>query len=557
MTYAERATRYAQDVTEGRVLACKWVKRAGQRHLDDLAASESPSYRWVFDAKRVHNICAFAEQMRHEKGELQGQRFRLEDWQIFILASIFGWVDRETGIRKFYEAFILVPRGNGKSPLAAIIALWMTFFEREPGAESYCGATTLEQALEVFRPAKAMVEQSPALLRMGIVAAAKSIYQASTRSRFKPVIGKAKYGGSVYLAILDEAHQLADSTLYDALKTGANKRKNSLILTISTAGVQSRESHCYAQQQDVEKILEGVIPGDRMFAIIYMADPEVDWTSRDAVRMANPNLGISSDAEKLFADHDEAIRNPAKQNTFRCMHLDQWMSAASAWMNMTEWGKCKDSKLTNETVKDLPGWIGTDLASTLDLSAMVRVHRKEVSGRPHYYCFTRAYLPEARVNAPENQHYQAWAKQGYLTATHGSSIDYDVIETDALSDILRFRVQELPYDARYADAWSQRVSTKSGVTRIVIPPSPAELSPAMKELEAAVYDGRFHHDGHPVLTWCISNLFTRETSAGNYTMPEKQKPESKIDAAIALCIAMRRAMVAPAPKKTSFKPFFI
>jgi len=210
---------------------------------------------------------------------------------------------------------------------------------------------------------------------------------------------------------------------------------------------------------------------------------------------------------------------------------------------MAEWQKCYDPELTEETVKDLPCWIGSDLASKLDLSSTVKLFRRDTDDKPHYYALCRAYLPEAKVNAPENQHYQKWVAQGFLSATSGSSIDYALLEADALEDIGKYQVQELPYDARYADQWSQRVSEISGTTRVEAPPSPAVLSPAMKELEAAIYDGRFHHDGHPVLKWCMSNVLTRETPSGNYTMPDKPKPESKIDCAVALFIAMTRAMV--------------
>jgi phage terminase large subunit-like protein len=537
ISYARRATRYATDVVSGKIIASKWIKLAAKRHLDDQAR---PNYRWRFDEHKANQICSFAEQMRHEKGVLQGQPFRLEPWQIFILASIFGWIDA-SGIRKYREAFILVPRGNGKSPLAAIIALWMAFFEGEPGAEVYCVATTLVQALEVFRPAKAMVEQvDAAFKRMGITAAAKSIFQTATRSRFQPVVGKPGDGASIFCAIMDELHEATDPDQYDVFKTGANKRKNSLILIISTAG-STTEGPCRAKQRDVEQVLEGVIENERLFGVIYMADPEVDWTSREALLMANPNLGVSNDEEALLLDQAEAVRNPAKQNIFRCKHLNQWMTAASAWMNMQAWSKCADLILTADSLKDLLCWLGSDLASKLDLSATVKLFRKDIDGRPHYYAFTRSYLPEERVNAPENQHYQRWSKQGHLTATPGSSIDYSAIEADSLSDISTYKVQELAYDARYADQYSQRVSEQSGITRVETPPSPAILSPAMKELEAAVYDGRFHHDGDPVLTWCMSNVLTRETSVGNYTMPEKERPENKIDAAVALFIAMSRA----------------
>jgi phage terminase large subunit-like protein len=357
---------------------------------------------------------------------------------------------------------------------------------------------------------------------------------------------------------MDEAHQLLDGQQYDNFRTGLSKRKNSLLLTISTAGVSSTENPCYQLQQDAQRVLEGVIENDRLFAAIYCADPDVDWASLEAARMASPNLGVSIDEEQILLDQREAVRNPARQNAFRAMVLNQWMTASSAWMNMSAWQKCYDPSLTEDSVKGLPCWIGSDLASKLDLSSTVRVFRRDLDGRPHYYALCRAYLPAERVNAPENQHYQKWAKQGFLTATPGSSIDYSMIEADTVADIGKLQVRELPFDARYADQWSQRVSELSGAIRIETPPNPGVLSPAMKELEAAVYDGRFHHDGNPLLTWCISNVLTRETPAGNFTMPDKERPENKIDAAMALFLAMSRAMLAPAQKKRlSFQPFFV
>jgi phage terminase large subunit-like protein len=536
--YATRATKYAQEVCDGSILACKWVRLACQRHLDDL---QKRDYRWTFDFKRANAICVFAESMRHEKGSLQGQRLRLEDWQVFVLASVFGWVDKDTCIRKYREAFILCPRGNGKSPIAAIVALWMSFFDGEKGSEVYCGATTEKQAWEVFRPARAFVEQEPALQRTGIVAAAKSIYTESTRSRFAPVIGKPGDGASVYCAILDEWHEADDAVQYDTFKTGANKRPNSLLLVISTAGVTT-EGPCYQKQKDVEQVLEGVIDNERLFGIVYTIDEETDWTSREALVMANPNLGVSNDEEALLLDQTEAVRNPAKQNIFKTKHLNVWCTALSGWMNMQAWAKCYDPELA-EKIKGLPCWHGSDLASKIDLSATSRLFRDDSEAKPHYYCLTRAYLPEERVNLPENQHYQAWVRQGWLTATPGSSMDYATIEADALAEIEQYKIRELAYDERYADQYSQRVSEQSGIPRVVVKPNPSELSPAMKELEAAVYDGRFHHDNNPLLTWCMGSVLSREVkSTGNLSMPDKERPENKLDAAIALFIAMSRAM---------------
>lgn len=448
------------------------------------------------------------------------------------------------------EAFILIPRGNGKSPLAAIIALWMTFFDGELGSEVYCGAAGEDQAREVFRPAKAMVEQVPELFkRYGITAAAKSIFQESTRSRFKPVIRNPKDGASIYCAILDEWHEALDAVQYDCFRTGANKRKNSLLLEISTAGVTT-EGPCHQKQKDVELVLSGTVENDRLFGIIYGIDDDTDWTSRDALVMANPNLGISNDEEALLDDQAEAVRNPQKQNIFRTKHLNVWCTALNGWMNMAAWQSRSDPALKAEPLVHLACWHGSDLASKLDLSATVMLFRDDSLGdRPHYYCFAKAYLPESRVNLPENQHYQGWVKQGWLTATRGSSMDYSTIEADTLADIAKYKISELAYDARYADEYSQRVSEESGIPRVEVPPSPAALTPAMKELEAAVYDGRFHFDGNPLLTWCIGNVLTYETRSGNYAMPDKQTPNNKIDVAMALFIAMARAMLAPPIKR--------
>lgn len=554
-THAERATDYARNVVGGNIVASRWIRLACERHIRDL----DQSTRWTFNHDWANRVCKFAEMMPHEKGILQGQRIKLEDAQVFILASIFGWVDRATGIRKYREALVMLPRGNGKSPLAAIVGLFMAFFAGEPGAEVYTGANKLSQSMEVFRPAQAMVDQVAELReRFGIEAAAKSIFQLSTRSRFQPVVKKPGDGASVWCGILDELHEAINSVLYDTFKTGANKRPGSLVLVISTAGIASQENPCYQLQKEAEQVLEGIVDNDRLFAAIHCADPDVDWTTPLAVEMANPLLGISNDREAILLDQQAAVRSPAKANIFKAKHLNLWSSASAAWMSMPAWDACCDPSIDEAKLKSLPCWIGSDLASKLDLAACIRVYRDDSGAKPHYYALTRCYLPSERVEAPENQHYQAWAAHGYLTSTDGSSIDYSIIEADAIADISSYQVQELPYDARYADQWSQRVSDATGIPRVVIPPSPADLSPAMKELEAAVYDARFHHDGHPVLRWCMNNVLTRETAAGNYTMPTKQRAEAKIDCAIALFIGMARARLhTPKITRPAPKPFFL
>ena len=545
ISFTDRAVRYAKAVVAKQIPNSKWIRLACERFLVDL---EKTDWRWTYDSTRSDKVCRFIQMCPHEKGTKQGEPLLLEDFQVWIVCNIFGFVDKHTRLRRFKEAFLLIGRKNGKSPLAAAIALYMTFFDGEKGAESYCGALTEKQALEVFRPAKAMLEGMPDLCRRyGITINAQSLIQESSRSRMVPVIGTGRDGSMPHLFVGDEAHQWRDSSLYDAQSTGMVGRLQPLKLIISTAG-DTIEGPCFAKQREVEEMLDGTIPNERLFGAVFTADPDIDWTSREALISANPNFGVSVQEEYLIDAQAEAVRNSAKQGTFRCKHLNHWVTAASAWMNMEFFRRCADPSLKPEQLVNNPCILASDLASKIDLSATVKVFRRDIDGKPHYYCFARCYLPEDRINDPANQHYQRWMHDGFLIATNGNSMDYAVLEADTIQDINTFKVECLAYDERYADQYAQRVSEATNVQRVVIPPSPAQLSPAMKELEAAVYDGRFHYDGNPILTWAMGNVLTKETAAGNLTMPDKAKPEAKIDPAVALFIAMNRAMlIAPAP----------
>lgn len=533
--------RYAEDVIATRVLAGKWVRLACKRFLNDLELGYE-GWTYCYNEQKANAVCAIIEIFPHEKGELQGEPVRLGDWQCFIFCNLFGWVNRTTGFRRFREALIMVPRGNGKSPMAAWFTVIMAFFDGEGGSEVYNAATTEDQAMEVFRPAKAIVEMLPDLQEeFGIEVNAKSLYQATTRSRVKPVIGKPKDGKAPHGVTNDEYHEQIDDKLYDSFKRGMNKRRQSLLFNVSTAG-DTIEGPCYRMQQDVQLILERSYENQRMFGMIFDVDEGVDWTTRDALVMANPNFGVSIDEEAMLSDQAEAVRNSAKQNGFRCKNQNFWAQQASAWMNMQSWRKCKKD-INEEQFLGATCHIGSDLASTLDLSATVKLFtRIGENGKPIYSAFCRAYLPKSRAFDPARPHLQGWTHDKFLTATEGSAIDYKLIEDETVADIERFKVKSLCFDQRYAGQWAQQINARTGIDTIVVAPSPSELSPAMVELEGAVEEGRFEHDGNPVFTWCMSNMQARRNAAtGNYHMPTKDEPEKKIDVAIALLIAMTQA----------------
>jgi phage terminase large subunit-like protein len=341
--YAAIATRYANQVVAGEIEACLQIRQACKRHLDDLRRSTHGGFEFVFRPESAARVCEFIEALPHVKGKWAARRenIRLEPWQVFFVASVFGWVERAEPTRyRFTEAWLVVPRKNGKTALAAGIELYKFAADDEFAAEVYIGATSEDQAKRTgFSAARAMAMRSPGLQKaFGIKINVKSLVRDSDGSLLKPVISKPGDGDSPSCAALEEYHEHPTSELYDTMKTGMGARENPLELVITTAG-SNRSYPCYAQQREIEQMLAGMLPmNDRLFALIYTIDPDDDWQSPDVLRKANPNYGVSVDPQRLRDDQLVAIRSARKQNTFKTKHLDVWVNASVSWLNMAKPG---------------------------------------------------------------------------------------------------------------------------------------------------------------------------------------------------------------------------
>ncbi|MFI2810151.1 terminase large subunit [Microbulbifer sp. JSM ZJ756] len=545
---------YCTDVLTGARPACRWEILAVQRHVDDLERPSDESWPWVFDEAKALKIIRFVELLPHVKGKWAAgrglsKRIRLEPWQKFILGSLFGWVHRETGLRRFRIAYICVPRKNGKSVIAAGIGLYMLTEDGEYGAEVYCGATSEKQAWEVYRPAQKMAERTPSFRRAyGVTSHARRLEcdQRGTKrlpdnSRFEPVIGKPGDGASPSCAILDEVHEHQDDVLYDTMLTGMGAREQPLMLGITTAGNQVA-GPCYAIQQDLQSVLEGSIENDELFGIVYTIDAEDDWTSEQALVKANPNYGISVGADYLKARQREAIQSPRKQNTFRTKHLDVWVTARNAWLNMVDWNKQADPDLQVDDFLHDPCTKALDLSSKLDITSNMSVFQRAIDGQTHYYIFGRHYLPEEKIKEESNRHYQAWEHQGALIPTDGETIDYDQIQGDVLTDIRDFDVRAMGYDPWGATQLAQNLQKEAKDLEVIEVPQNYAMSDAMKEFEALLKAGRIHHDGNPVLTWMMGNVVAKEIDDGKKIRPVKENRDTKIDGAVATLIAFTIAL---------------
>lgn len=517
--------------------------------MDDLARSRR-GWLYTFDEQKANRACRFIEQLPHTKGDWAAKRqnIKLEPWQCFIETSIFGWIQARDGYRRFRIAYIAVPRKNGKSAIAAGTGNYMFCADGEFGAEVYSGATSEKQAWEVFRPAKQMIERTPRIKEVfGIYIGAKNMAILANGSRFEPVIGKPGDGASPSCAIVDEYHEHDTDELFDTMRTGMGARKAALMLVITTAG-SNVAGPCRALQGDVEKVLERTIEREELFGIVYTVDESDDWTSLDALKKANPNYDVSVFGDFLQTEQANAIRDSRKQNVFKTKHLNIWCGASVAWMNMQRWNALADASLTPNEFRGLPCYAAVDLASKLDLTARVKVFKKSIKRsngaglEDHYYAFADCYLPEERVNEPELQHYQKWVHDGTLLTTPGNVIDYDTIMQDTIADCNQYKISELGFDPWNAEQFAQGVAAKTRTVAVEIPQAPKTMSEPMKQLEALVVDGRFHHDGNPVLTWCMSNVVAH-TDKNENLFPNKEKGEAKIDAAVALIMALSRALL--------------
>lgn len=557
--HAGLIARYALDVAQGDIPACLWVRLACERHLGDRKREAEPGYPFRFDEKAATAFLTRLERFPHIKGRWASRRelIELEPWQCFCLGVPFGWKRKRGGLRRFREIYIEIPRKSGKSMMAALVGLDMLMDQGDHGAEVYAGATTEKQAHEVFGPARLMLERSPKILEAaGAEVWAKAIVLPGDNSRFWPVIGKPGDGASPSCAIVDEYHEHQSSELVDTMVSGMGAREQPLLLVITTAGTDLA-SPCRDKHLEAENILKGTLENDEFFAIIYTIDDEDDWTSHEAIRKANPNIGVSVDADYLLAQQRQAIQNPAHQNRFKTKHLNVWCAASVAGISMADWKRAADPGLKIEQFKGELALFSLDLASKLDICAFIQLFTRQHAGAAHYYAFGRYYLPEDTVaEARANQiAYRKWAAEGHLIVTEGAEIDFDVIREDVKKARSLVQAKEIAFDPWRATQLAHQLA-KDGATTVEMGQTAKNMAQAFDELLTALKAGRFHHDGNPVLEWMAGNTVAKSVAKG-VVVPSKEKPEQKIDGIVAIVMAIARACSTDALDQKSYQLMFV
>tara|TARA_A100000171_G_scaffold28305_1_gene26422 strand:+ start:440 stop:2095 length:1656 start_codon:yes stop_codon:yes gene_type:complete len=535
-TYWQRAAAYADQVLAGEIPACLHVKNACRRFVKDLQRDD------LVPHEDGEVWCAFLEKLPHVKGKwaAQRQKFKLSEWQIFCTVNIYGWRWAKSGRRRFREAYIEVPRKNGKTAWIAGLGIGHLKLDNEYGAEVYCGATSEKQAMEVFRPAKQICQRLPKLReKWGLEVNAKTLVRPQHLDRFEPVIGNPGDGASPSCGIADEFHEHRNSDLVDTFITGMGSRENPMMLYITTAGADMG-GPCYLKRSEVIQILAGAVEDDSIFGIIYTLDEGDQWDTEEALIKANPNYGVSVDPDFLKGQLAQARRSAARQNSFKTKHLNLWVGAKTSWMNMLALQACRRADLTLEQFKGRRCYIGIDLASKLDVASMAILFPPE-DENGKWACFWKHYLPEDRVLEGGNTRYKAWQAEGWLTTTPGNVTDFGYIEDDLREMKGDFEIVEVPFDPFNATQFATRMR-EEGFPMLEYGAIVKNFSEPMKLVEALILQKRFEMPMDPVTTWMFGNVVAQLDRKDNI-FPNKERNENKIDGIVALISAIGRAML--------------
>jgi phage terminase large subunit-like protein len=497
----------------------------------------------MFDASKAARAVKFINNLKHTKGVWHGVPFDLLPWQDKIIRDIFGTV-KEDGYRQYNTAYVEIPKKNGKSELAAAIALYLTCGDGEWGAEVYGCAADRQQASIVFDVAVDMVDQSPALKkRIKPVLSQKRLVYMPTGSFYQVLSSESftKHGLNVHGVIFDELHAQPNRQLYDVMTKGSgDARKQPLFFLITTAG-NDRNSICYEVHQKAEDILRGKKHDPTFYPVIYGIEDDDDWTDEKNWYKANPSLDHTIDIEKVRAAFISAKDNPAEENLFRQLRLNQWVKQSVRWMPMHMWENCS-FEVNPEKLKGRECYGGLDLSSSTDITAFVLVF-PPIPGDDKYYVLPHFWIPEENLDLRvrrDHVPYDIWKQQGYLKTTEGNVIHYGFIEK-LIEDLgTKYHIKEIAFDRWGAVQMTQNLEG-AGFTVVPFGQGYRDMSPPTKELMKLTLEKRIAHGGHPALSWMMDNIHVRTDPAGNIK-PDKEKSTEKIDGAVAMIMALDRAI---------------
>lgn len=495
---------------------------------------------YVHDSATVNRVIQFFERfVKHVKGEWYGKPFGLLEWQVEeIIKPLFG-TKRVTGDvpvelmpRRYQTVYCEIPKKNGKSAFLSGLGCWFLRSDGEPGAEIYSVAGDTEQAGIVFGSAKSMVEMSPQLSK-DLRLYRNTIRYEGTQSFWRVLSSdaKTKHGYNPHAILFDELHVQRDRELWDTLVQGVAARRQPVVFAITTAGWYDPESICWEQHNYALKVRDGIIEDDTFLPVIWAVDKDEDWTDPAVWERANPSLGVTVKREFLEKECAVAKEVPAKQNTFRRLHLNQWTEQETRWLDMGVWDE-------NDAGPDLElegqeCYAGLDLSTTTDISALVLYFHKTRD------VVCRFWVPGLNIQKRARNDrvpYDAWSRDGFIKATPGNVVDYDQIRHDINELGKLYNIRQIAIDRWNATQLATQLDD-DGFDVVMFGQGFASMSAPTKDLEGLLLGRTLRHDANPVLRWMASNAAVKQDAAGNLK-PDKSKSSERIDGVVALIMAI-------------------
>lgn len=519
--------RYIEDVSSGKVVVGENIKLAIQRFQNDIQREDL-----VFKEDVVDGAIDFISTLKHFTGKSSGQNFILEDWQAFIVANIVGWYWKDTDNRRYSSSYIEISRKQGKTALAAALCLYFLIADGEDGAEVDLAANSKEQAKIAFSFCSTFTKQLDPKAKY-LKAYRDSILLDANNSKLKVFAADdSKLDGfNASFGLIDEYHSAKNSKVRDVIKSSMGMRQNPHLCTITTAGFD-KTFPCYKLRSTAIDVLNGLKEDDSMFIAIYCLDEQDDWTNEDNWCKCSPNLDVTVTSKYIREQVQSAINNPSEEVGVKTKSLNLWCDTAQVWLPETYIIKAsKNVDLQN--LKDYPCYVGVDLASTSDLTAVSYLVVKD----DKYYFRTDYYLPESALREKADRElYKYWKQMGLLKITDGNVTDYDYITNDLMTNSNIVNIQKVGYDKYNSTQWAI-TATDLGLPLEEYPQTLGNFNKPTREMERLLLSGKAVIDNNEITRWCFKNVTLKSDYNGN-VKPNKSINAKKIDGAISMIQAL-------------------
>lgn len=504
---------YAQDVRTGKIVTGKRIKQAVERFYSWIETADQDGF-YLDHNKGMHIINFFPAFLNHTKGKMAGKPFHLAPFQQFTLYNVFGWINKSNGYRRINTVYDKRAKKNGKTAEMAGLALYGMSFDLEMEAEIYIGATKEEQARLCWEQAKMYIESpmaNPALRKMGFYAMQRIIGFKKTNSKMRALGGDSKTqdGINCHIGIIDEYHAHKDDTVKENLESSTVQRTQALIYHITTAGANV-QSVCKNYEDSVIEVLEGRNVDDSLWIMIHNIDKEdleteESWMNEDLWVKANPLMGQGLAIDAIRKEFTKAINQPSKRRNFKTKNLNIWVDELSEWIYNEDWMKNKVDVIPMEKFTKFGSFGGLDLSKTIDITAYVLISEPDENQERYLKCWF--FCPKDTIlkrSKEDRVPYQYWADEGWLIATPGNVIDYNVIQDVIRATYHEHKVMRLEFDPYNATKLTQDLE-EEGFSVSEFSQSIGTISAPTKEFEGLVLSGKLKHDGNPVMAWMLAS----------------------------------------------------